>query len=591
MNARTLTWIILIGLGLYLMGLIFTWAFIAEGQNNLFAAMFALCGGTAMFIHFAWTTPPYRQYIRREIRWLVYVIGIVAGLFATVILLMHEVDNIWLYIAIISPMFVILLLLMQFCETAGQKNKTRTSRDGAGAGCMKSMNRRERYMMQRSIKDAMDILDSVPMRRDLQPDFSLMQLTNRAPIAHLEIEKSLKALIADAAGIYEETHGINRLYEAVRTCDTDSADFLEVAFQDAVKFFRYNVNIGGFKHFRSLYDYLCQAANESVFNELRYWAIGEQPKAQGHIEYISLPIHRELLCALRCLIEGRCLTVSARVEREVTEAMSNGRHIVHMDGDICTKRSVEWYKNWLFRTHATRCAALEEAVQGNFAVKDDEFITQTLLDAYNDLRQSKDPAVQYYIGTLSYLPKGSQPRISNADPEVQWLNKDQTIGRIDTPAGTCLGFIERHADGGWVIDPIGIDQDLAPRVAKAAVDAKFYLVNGLTSQVNVTVNGETRLLRMVGKRFFLPDVGWSSGDVDPGAMGIPATTCPLEFWDAGHGLRLDEQVRVVIQSDTNDQFVSVLNGTVTSVEGQKVSIAGVIVGMSAESVGYDGVSD
>ncbi len=58
----------------------------------------------------------------------------------------------------------------------------------------------------------------------------------------------------------------------------------------------------------------------------------------------------------------------------------------------------------------------------NFTVTDNEFVTQTLHDAYDDLQQSKDPAVQYYIRTLTYLPKGSQLRNPDAVAEIEWYN-------------------------------------------------------------------------------------------------------------------------------------------------------------------------
>ena len=109
--------------------------------------------------------------------------------------------------------------------------------------------------------------------------------------------------------------------------------------------------------------------------------------------------------------------------------------------------------DWLFKAHTTRCSALEEAVTQRFVVKDDQFVVQTLRDAYEDLRQSKDPAVQYYIRTLTYLPEGSQRLNPDAVPEIEWRNHDQTSGTVVTPAGTCLGIVEKYADGGWGIIP------------------------------------------------------------------------------------------------------------------------------------------
>ena len=80
-------------------------------------------------------------------------------------------------------------------------------------------------------------------------------MTNRAPIAHLAMERGLKALIADVGGTTDPIHSLNKLYRDLRKYDRDSADFLAEAFEDAVSFFGYNVNVKGFGHFCSLDDY------------------------------------------------------------------------------------------------------------------------------------------------------------------------------------------------------------------------------------------------------------------------------------------------------------------------------------------------
>ena len=166
------------------------------------------------------------------------------------------------------------------------------------------------------------ILDSAPMHRDLIPETMIVQLTNRVPIAHLAIERGLKALIADVGGSAEPIHSLNKLYRDLSKSDKDSADFLAEAFGDAVRFFGYNVNAKGFGHFRSLGDYLSKVGTEKAFDALRYWAIGESPKGENPIPYISPPLHRELLRAVWCLFfPDRRETVSGRVERIVTHAM------------------------------------------------------------------------------------------------------------------------------------------------------------------------------------------------------------------------------------------------------------------------------
>ena len=283
----------------------------------------------------------------------------------------------------------------------------------------------DRYKIEESIEDVIIILDSAPIYRNLVPETNDVQLTNRVPIAHLAIERGLKALIAEADGPKKDIHDLDKLYRDLKECDQESADYLATAFEDAVNFFGYNVNIKGFKQFRSLDNYLSKVGNKKAFGVLRYWAIGETGEGESPISYISLPIHRELLCALLCLfLSSRRETVSERVEQEVAYAMFEERQIHYNTDDTSKKQTICWYRDWLFRDHTTRRGALKEAVCQNFVIKDDdEFVSQTLRDAYTDLHQSKDPAVQHFVRTLTYLPKGSQLPNSDAAPEVQWLNQ------------------------------------------------------------------------------------------------------------------------------------------------------------------------
>ena len=421
------------------------------------------------------------------------------------------------------------------------------------------MDTMERYKIQASIKDVIAILDSVPIRRDLIPEANVVQLTNRMADAHLAIERGLKALIKDIGGIPECTHALNKLYRDLGKCDQRSANYLAKVFGDAVEFFGYNLNVKGFGHFRSLDDYLAKVGTEEAFEEFRYWAIGETRIGESAIANISPPVHRELLRALWCLfLPGVRETVSQRVEREVAEAMFRRRHLYDGSDDEG-------------KEHHTCCSALEEAVKQGFTIKEgDEFVSQTLREAYNDLRQSKDPAVQYYIGKLSYLPKGSQWQNPEANPRMTWSNEAKTAGLVETPAGTCLGFIEKYADGGWGVEPMEEGLAQVTDIAESAADARHYLVNRLTKQVTVTVEGKPRQMRIVSEHdFFLPrDPGWTS-DIE--------SAYEVEFWDANHGLDPDEQISIELLPEEGRRSVCILEGTVTAVSEQKVSITGMAI--------------
>ena len=440
----------------------------------------------------------------------------------------------------------------------------------------------DRYKIQASIKDVISILDSSPIQLDLIAETNVVQLTNRVPIAHLAIERGLKALLTEAGGSTQRTHGLHKLYRALKECNQKSADYLARAFDDAVRFFGYNVNTKGFKQFRSLDNYLTKVGTDKAFEALRYWAIGESSKGASPISYISLPIHRELLCALWCLfLPSRRETVSSRVEREIANAMFNRRDINYSPDDASRKQSVARYRNWLFGEHATRRSALKEAVRRRFTIQDsDEFVSRILSDAYADLQQSNDPAVQYYLSTLAYLPKGSQQRIPDAIPEIEWFGDMKTRGVVVTPAGTHLGFIRQYADGGWGIAPEIEGSSQVTDVAEAVADAKAYLARRLTKQVIVNVNGESKQLRIVNERdSFPPPVSMSdhvwTADVEISSLSFDTPTYKFEFWDVNHGLSLGMSVSIELRAERSHGRVYVLKGTITTVEEHKVSVTGI----------------
>ncbi len=124
------------------------------------------------------------------------------------------------------------------------------------------MDLRDKYKIQESIEDVVRILDLAPIRLDLNPDTNNVQLTNRMPIAHLAIERGMKALIKEAGGHRVRTHALSKLHRELLNCDRESADFLNGSFCDAVEFYGYNVNFKGFGHFRSLKDYLAKVGGE-----------------------------------------------------------------------------------------------------------------------------------------------------------------------------------------------------------------------------------------------------------------------------------------------------------------------------------------
>ena len=68
------------------------------------------------------------------------------------------------------------------------------------------MDQVHRHVIRSSINDTVHILDSAPVKLDLVPQFTAFQMMNRAPIAHLSVERGLKSLIADSGGHTKDEH-------------------------------------------------------------------------------------------------------------------------------------------------------------------------------------------------------------------------------------------------------------------------------------------------------------------------------------------------------------------------------------------------
>ena len=431
------------------------------------------------------------------------------------------------------------------------------------------MDVREEYKIRESINDVIRILDSAEIRPDLSPDTVIVQITNRAPIAHLAIERGLKALIAQCKP-YEDGHSLSRLYNDLRECDSDCADFLSEAFCDAVEFYGYNVKSKGFRQFQSLKDYFIKVGGEKAFELLRYWAIGESPSGENPIGLISPPIHRELLCALSCLFQqnGR-ETVTARVECEVANKVTETREFSEITNDNLRHVSFPRYRKWLDRNHGTYRYALKKAFRSDFEAEGENlFWSMNLRSAYDELRESEDPAVRYFVGTYSYLPKGTQIWDPYATPRVRWLDDLRRRGFVMTPACYGLGHIERYADGAWAITPSEPGLVRVTAITEDLKDAKHYLVNRLTSKFPFIVNGKPKQLRIVGEPRIAGNADWTS-DIDIQEKA----TIKLRLWDNKHGLLPEDQVSFEFLPKRRT-FKRHYEGSVTRVEDQRVTLVG-----------------
>ncbi len=441
----------------------------------------------------------------------------------------------------------------------------------------KVTNLMDAYIIENSIKDVLAILDSAPIQPDLLPERNLVQLTNRIPIAHLAIERGIKGLINRAGGGQEETHSLGKLYDILKIIDTNSAEFLATAFEDAVSFYGYNPKRSGFEHFQSIVVYFSRVGGKKAFDALRYWAIGDPGTGETAIKFISPPIHREILWALRSLLISRPETTSERVDSQIGNAMWRRRFIDWTNDDEEKRTAIELYRKWLMENSDSLRDALRTKLHCGIPDFSHEYIAQVFNEGWEDFQQSKDPAVRYYMNTLNYLQRGSQQRDPSTIPDIEWL-RDGLYGQIKTHGGDCLGFVEKCPDGAWAIHPLEEGLAGVKAFAWALRDAKSFLVNRVTKRVRIEVDGRYTWIRMLTRsgRFPLPtqifDAEFAE-TADP--LRHLREVFTFEFWSNQHGLSVGDAVVVEFELSVEQTMSTYVQGVVVEVHNQVVSIDGV----------------
>ena len=429
----------------------------------------------------------------------------------------------------------------------------------------------QRAIIRHSVEDVIRILENEPVRGDMVPEVTAVQVLNRVSIAHLSIERAVKFLVTRAGGPLLENHNLRQQHQELLCHDPRSARFLEEVFHAAVRHYRYNANAASMTHLRSLDTYLDLAGSNRAFQDVRYWELTQQLD-EMLLRRIYLSLHIELLHGLREILlapDRLSETVVSRVERAVEQAMWQGKDLSYGPGTP-KERAVLSYLEWR-RGFKTWCDALAEAVQQGFNMGDD-FIDIIARNSYKTLLEAADPAVRYFASTLDVLTR--QPR--DVIPDVEWLGPEkERSGSVKTPAGTALGFIERGPDGLWYITPLR--EGLVRVSAKAAsqTDARCYLAILLSRPGRVIVRGEQRPVRIVGEDYRLFQRNYDQADwSDDGTSGEKAWTHKITLWEADHGIQLDEHIRIEVRRSGRIGVVEILEGTVTGVTEQEIHISG-----------------
>ena len=412
-----------------------------------------------------------------------------------------------------------------------------------------------------SIEGALKSLDGHGGPPIVRNGLMMHEFSRVAHELHLEIEKCLKIVINELRGTPNtliETHDVFSLYDDFKKLDGEDACELDDEFEKAVEYFGYNRNRDGYGHVASLRQYLVDTASGLMFNDLRYWSTGDGPSGTGDFYAIQLPLHRELLCALKWRVSGeRREHVYDRVNTQIHMTVFENvkRCLVYPVGDREREQIVKDFGSWLTSNPTDYLATIRDAVDREFVVSPDEQINAGVRLAYQSLTESSDPAVWYGISTISYLPSGSYRIIPGAVPKWTEPITGRFVRRaVETPAGQWLGIVDRYPDGAWAAHPI---MDTKFIIAREFADAKNWLVHEYTDVMDVEINDESRRLRYV-----------------PGRNKFIREKTDLVLWDSDHGIDCGDQMRFQRPNEDFPQYGMRFDGVVKSVCGHEVSLEG-----------------
>lgn len=422
-----------------------------------------------------------------------------------------------------------------------------------------------------SIDDVIKMLDVPSSGRDLIQEINVAYLVNRAPIAHLSIERVMKFLIHSAGASFEKRHHLHTLLDSLAKHDPNAADFLNRAFTDAVEFYQLNPNVPEYRHLKDLKEYLSLVGTESMFKLMRYWEIEQDMDSETirKLNRVSLRLHREILCALRGLLVSRkhSMTVSERVEAQLRHTFTNPTNLGYVSGTP-KETYVKRYIKWLISYKTVR-EAVTAAKSNGFDIGHD-MASAIARKQYETLKDTNDPAIQHLLQIMDVLPKQQREFL----PTVDWIISDQ-YGIVKSPAGTSLGEIERRPDRLWAITPHTSGLIYASALARTQTDARGYLADQLSVPLEVSSDGNTRTHQIVAQEplmLFSVDQRFISEPDD--IIGRDNKELTLEFWSSDHGLQCGADVEVVYYQDPSSPLAEVLEGVVARIDKHEVTIIG-----------------
>lgn len=405
-------------------------------------------------------------------------------------------------------------------------NETATSEAGR---CFEEQVENMKEYLVYSILDVVRRRMATTAGTDIAPDYRYAQLATQMQSGHWAFEVGLKTLIENSQGEYKRTHDLPKLYSKLRGVNPQAFDDLDKVYRDTVNFYRLN------DLEEDLSGYLARVGKEKVFERLRYAAL-DQPAVAFRDVPLS-EVYFELLAVLKDYeklglrpFHLPSLRIDQQVVDVLTGAMTSAPDEFERRKDawtwLCNKvksDSMAWRDLLLharrrdFRLEEAQSDRVEVLLRGAY---------ETLTGREQNSDVHVDPALNYYLRRIAYVPRGSEQTRGTPRPSLSDESDDVTFGQISSPSGKYLGSVSKLPDGAWVVDPPN-----AQRLTfEMKGDAVLYVARAQTRILRVHLGeGKRQDVRIVHDKDYIewPTVAVGD-DWQPPAGPDDAT---LVFWD------------------------------------------------------------
>ena len=417
------------------------------------------------------------------------------------------------------------------------------------------------------------------------PAHDFMEIETFVTQTHLEIEKGLKwAIVRSGSSLKDrETHSIHSLIQRLgNTGDTgrEILEYIREAFRSVKRFYKIDDGRQGFRHLKTLDSYFGAVGGEDVYESARYDVLESIACNNFSLEKWPSPklqkvwkiVHIEIMRALENLgsyesWEGNLElgeTVQSRVELLFRKAVNLNRYI----GDADPQSFMNWAVGY-----GSAVELMNEAVEKDLTLSEDEHFNEVLKLAYEDLRNSDDPAVQYRLKTFLYLPKGSVKPLDGIElsEALKSINNWEYRLMVRDPSGELLGYIDHRLDNSWQMSLLGYNMFVN---SWRRDDAIWSLIRRTVWPTEFIVNGESRQYYVIDRNpgygiIYQLETGTRVSDLTENILDI-------FFWNEEHGLETGDHIafRAVEPEELREPagYAEIVVGEVAISEGHKVTL-------------------